>query len=231
MNMRWRYAILGLALLAVAAAPTYTSLFLSGSTSGTLQLKPAAISATSVLTFPAGTTNFSATGGANQVVKQSSSGAALTVAALGSGDVPCAAMPALTGGVTSSAGSCATTAASVPTSALTGTITSSKTITFDSTTAVTAQTISFPIEWTSYTITTVQTAVNGGGSFTANVKIGSTSATGCSAISVSGATNTNTTCTAANTGSANDIINVVLSSPSGTVNQAYIAVVFTHTVN
>ncbi len=111
------------------------------------------------------------------------------------------------------------------------TITSSKTITFDSTTAVTAQTISFPIEWTSYTITEVQSAVNGGGSFTANVKIGSTSATGCSAISVSGATNTNTSCTAANTGSANDIINVVLTSPSGTVNQAYIAVVFTHTVN
>jgi hypothetical protein len=111
------------------------------------------------------------------------------------------------------------------------TVTNSKTITFDSTTAVTAQTISFPIEWTSYTITKVQTAVNGGGSFTTNVKIGSTSATGCSAISVSGATNTNTTCTAANTGSANDIINVVLSSPSGTINQAYVSLVFTHTVN
>ncbi len=111
------------------------------------------------------------------------------------------------------------------------TVTNSKTITFDSTTAVTAQTISFPIEWTSYTITEVQSAVNGGGSFTANVKIGSTSVTSCSAISVSGATNTNTACTAANTGSANDIINVVLSSPSGTVNQAYVAIVFTHTVN
>lgn len=111
------------------------------------------------------------------------------------------------------------------------TVTESKTIVFDSTTAVTAQTISFPVEWTSYTITQVKTAVNGGGSFAANIKIGSTSVTSCSAISVSGATNTNTTCTGANTGSASDIINIVLTSPTGTVNQAYVSVVFTHTVN
>lgn len=111
------------------------------------------------------------------------------------------------------------------------TITNSKTITFDSTTVVTAQTISIPIEWTSYTITRVQSAVNGGGSFSVAVKIGATNVTSCNAISVSGATNTNTTCTAANTGSADDIVNVVISAPSGTVNQAYIGIVFTHTAN
>ena len=113
----------------------------------------------------------------------------------------------------------------------TPTITNEKCVTWDSTLSVVAQTISFPVEWATYTITSVKSAVNGGGSFTANVKIASTSVTSCSAISVSGATNTATTCTAANTGVVNDIINVVISSPSGTVNQAYVCPVFTHSVN
>ena len=112
-----------------------------------------------------------------------------------------------------------------------GTVTDNKIVTWDSTTAVTAQTVTFPVPWTSYTITKVQTSVAGGGSFTAGVKIGGTNVTSCSAISVSGTSNTNTTCTAANTGSANDQISVVISSPSGTVNTAYVSVVFTHTVN
>ena len=111
------------------------------------------------------------------------------------------------------------------------TVTNAKTVTWDNTTAVTAQTIEFPVEWTSYTITKVQTAVTGGGSFTVAVKINGTNVTSCSAISVSGTSNTNTTCTAANTGSAGDQISVVISSPSGTVNTAYVSVVFTHTVN
>ncbi len=35
--MRWRFLILAAAVFAIAAAPIYTSLFLTGSTSGTLQ--------------------------------------------------------------------------------------------------------------------------------------------------------------------------------------------------
>lgn len=58
----------------------WASLLLGGSTSGSLQLKPAAVSGTSVLTFPAGTTDFSATGAG--VVKQSSVGGALVVGAV-----------------------------------------------------------------------------------------------------------------------------------------------------
>jgi len=103
--------------------------------------------------------------------------------------------------------------------------------TWDSNTSVVAGTVSFPIPWATYTITQVKSAVNGGGSFTANVKIGSTSVTSCSAISVSGSSNANTTCTAANTGVQSDIINVVVTAPSGTVNQAYVCPKFTHSQN
>ena len=154
---------------------------------------------------PSGTVNYSAINGITGALSYTPSTGAF-------GHASCASL----------SGGCLTSAS---------TITNSKTIIFDSTIAVTAQTISFPIEWASYAITEVQTAVNGGGSFSVGVKIGSTSVTSCNAISVSGATNTNTACTGANTGSANDIINVAISSPSGTVNQAYIAIVFTHTVN
>lgn len=51
----------------------------SGSTSGTLALKSAAVAGTNTLTLPAGTTDFSATGGTGQFVKQASAGAAFTV--------------------------------------------------------------------------------------------------------------------------------------------------------
>ncbi len=103
--------------------------------------------------------------------------------------------------------------------------------TWDSTTSVTAQTIDFPISWSSYTISKVKTKVGGGGSFSVAVKIGGTNVTSCSAISVSGSTNTNTSCTAANTGAVDDIVSVVVSSPAGTVNQAYVCPVFAHAVN
>jgi hypothetical protein len=52
---------------------------LKGASSGTITLNAAATAGTNILTLPAGTTDFSATGGAGQVVKQSSAGAALTV--------------------------------------------------------------------------------------------------------------------------------------------------------
>jgi hypothetical protein len=65
-------------------------------------------------TFTAALASF----GAHAFLGNSTGGsAAPTATALGSGDVPCAAMPALTGGATSSAGSCATTLAGVPAAA------------------------------------------------------------------------------------------------------------------
>lgn len=58
------------------------SIVLPGSTSGTLTVKSAAVAGTNTLTLPAGTTDLSATGGTSQVLKQTSSGSALTVARL-----------------------------------------------------------------------------------------------------------------------------------------------------
>jgi len=63
------------------------SISIYGSTSGTLSIKTPAIAGSNTLTFPAGTTDFSATGGASYVVKQNSAGAALTVAQLATTDL------------------------------------------------------------------------------------------------------------------------------------------------
>lgn len=89
MNTRYlKYAAIGLGLITLAAAPTYTALVLRGSSSGTLTLKSAAIAGTgSTLTLPGGTTDFSATGGTSDVVKQTSTGAAFTVARLACADL------------------------------------------------------------------------------------------------------------------------------------------------
>lgn len=57
-------------------------LVLKGVTSGTITLNAAASAGSNTITFPAGTTNFSATGGTNFVVTQSTSGGALTVGSL-----------------------------------------------------------------------------------------------------------------------------------------------------
>lgn len=70
---------------------------LNGSTSGNLILRAAATSGSSVIRFPAGSTDFSATGGSNQFVKQTSSGGALTVAAILAGDLPLATNAAIGG--------------------------------------------------------------------------------------------------------------------------------------
>ena len=112
-----------------------------------------------------------------------------------------------------------------------GTVTNEKCVTWDSTTAVTAQTVDFPVEWATYTITSVKAKVAGGGSFTYAIQIGGSAVTSCNVVTVNSSSNVNTTCTAANTGSANDIISMVIASPTGTVNQAYVCPVFTHTVN
>lgn len=58
-------------------------LALKGATSGTITLNAAATAGSNTITLPAGTTNFSATGGANQVVQQTSAGGAFTVGQLG----------------------------------------------------------------------------------------------------------------------------------------------------
>jgi hypothetical protein len=60
---------------------------LNGSSSGAITLHAAAAGGTQSLTFPNGTTDFSSTGGTSQVVKQTSSGAALTVARLACADL------------------------------------------------------------------------------------------------------------------------------------------------
>jgi len=63
------------------------SLGLMGATSGTLRLAAPAVAGTNLITLPAGTTDFSATGGASQVVKQTSAGGALTVGQLATSDL------------------------------------------------------------------------------------------------------------------------------------------------
>lgn len=62
-------------------------LVVPGTTSGTLTLAVPAAAGTNTLKFPAGSTDFTATGGAGQVVRQSSAGAALTVSTLASTDL------------------------------------------------------------------------------------------------------------------------------------------------
>lgn len=65
----------------------YGDVSLHGATSGTLALRAPAAAGTSVVTFPAGSTNFSATGGAGRVLKQSTAGGAITVAAIAATEV------------------------------------------------------------------------------------------------------------------------------------------------
>lgn len=58
-----------------------------GSTSGSILFSVPAVSGSNQITFPAGTTDFSATGGTSQVVKQTSAGGAFTVARLACADL------------------------------------------------------------------------------------------------------------------------------------------------
>lgn len=111
------------------------------------------------------------------------------------------------------------------------TITNSIGVGFPSTTAVTAQTITVPISWTSGTITAVHSAVNGGGSFTYAIQINGTPVTGCNVITVSGSSDASTSCTAANVIAAGNQVSIIIASPSGTANQAYVFATVTHSVN
>lgn len=75
------------ALVTSTASINLPTLILAGATSGTLTIAPPAIAGSNTLTLPAGTTNFTATGGASQVVKQVGVGSAFTVARLACADL------------------------------------------------------------------------------------------------------------------------------------------------
>lgn len=60
---------------------------LNGATSGTLNIKPPDVAGSNTIKFPAGTTDFSATGGASQVVKQTSAGGPFTVGQVSGADI------------------------------------------------------------------------------------------------------------------------------------------------
>lgn len=77
----------------------FSAIGLRGSTSGTLQQKAAAVAGSNTITWPAGTTDFSATGGTSQVIKQTSTGAAFTVARLACSDLSDATSGCNGGGV------------------------------------------------------------------------------------------------------------------------------------
>lgn len=74
-------------VLAFGSSINVVTAVLAGSSSGTLTIQAPAAAGSNTLTFPAGTTNFSSTGGTSQVVKQTSSGGAFTVARLACADL------------------------------------------------------------------------------------------------------------------------------------------------
>lgn len=82
------------------------------------------------------------------------------------------------------------------------------------------------------TITSVTYYTNGSStpSFTADVKIGSTGVTSCNALSVSSSSATTTACTGANTFTNSSQITLVITSVSGTPNQALVQINFTSTL-
>lgn len=89
--------------------------------------------------------------------------------------------------------------------------------------------INFP--WSSGTITSVDYGTNGGTpSFSASVQIGGTPVTSCTALTVTSATNTNVACTGAQTLASGNTVTVVISSTSGTPDQSWVKVNFTHSV-
>jgi hypothetical protein len=63
------------------------AIILTGATSGVIAVKAPSVAGSNTITFPAGTTDFSATGGSGQVVKQTSAGGAFTVAAVAASEV------------------------------------------------------------------------------------------------------------------------------------------------
>ena len=82
------------------------------------------------------------------------------------------------------------------------------------------------------TITSVTYYTNGSGSpsFSLAIKIGGTNVTSCNGITVSSGTAATTTCTGANTFTNSSQITAVITSASGTPNQALVQVNFTSTL-
>jgi hypothetical protein len=87
----WENILNGAAFIKLFGAATHQFskglIKIFGSTSGSLSINAPAVAGTSVLTFPAGTTDFTATGGTSQVVKQTSVGGPFTVARLAASDL------------------------------------------------------------------------------------------------------------------------------------------------
>ncbi len=115
------------------------SINIAGSVSGAQIWKPAS-AASGTITWPAGTVDFSATGGASQVVKQTSAGGIFTVARLTCGDLSdatsgctsTAGITALTGdGSAAGPGSAALTLTSVVTAGSAGSSTATPVLTWD----------------------------------------------------------------------------------------------------
>lgn len=131
--------------------------------------------------------------------------------------LPCPAMPALTGAVTTSAGSCAT--ANAPGQKTKG-------VSWDSGTTVTAATTPLYSPTISGTIDSVTYYTNGSGSpsFAIAITINGTNVTSCNGLTVNSSSVTTTTCTGANTFAGGDKIAVVTSSISGTPQQALVQI-------
>lgn len=201
--------VLFIVAAAYAATVTMGALKLAGSSSGSLTVKAPAAAGSNTLTLPAGTTDFSATGGTSQVVKQTSSGGALTVARLGCTDLSDSGAGCT--GVDATSKGCA--------------------VGWDSGTTVAAATVPCMVARYSGTINSASYYTGGTGSpsFTAAVTINGTNVTSCNGLTVNSSSQTTTSCTAANTFSSGDVINVVISSPSGTPEQALVQVNFHQT--
>lgn len=158
---------------------------LNGSSTGTLQLKAPAAAGSNTLTFPAGTTDFSATGGTSQVVKQTSSGGALTVAQLAysdlSGTVP---LTSLATQATNTVVGNATSGTAAPTALAVGTCSTSASA----------------IIWTTNTgfgcNTSVNAATLGGATFASPGAIGGTTPSNSTFTTTTSTQSTNATFTA-----------------------------------
>lgn len=70
-----------------ASGQTMARLMLTGATSGAISLRPPAIAGTSIVVWPAGSIDFTTTGGPGHVLRQSSGGSAFTVSPLASPDL------------------------------------------------------------------------------------------------------------------------------------------------
>ena len=123
---------------------------------------------------------------------------------------------------------------SIATTELTGTLKSEYMWTVPSNVTVANGTtvieVNFP--WTSGTITSVDYGTNGGTpSFVASVQIGGTPVTSCTSLTVTSSTNTNVACTGAQTLASGNTVTVVITSTSGTPDQSWVKVNFTHSVS